>query len=139
MGLPYLGIVLGVLGGLSILEICGLFKWNLPNYFLTYLQLNLGRHDRRIIIKHISKRLKKMNSKLKNWDLPRVLRLFTAVGFGAYAILSRDYFFFLFTGLFLIQAIFNISCCGASGCSTNNNQKQVYKDVIESYKPGKNK
>lgn len=80
-----------------------------------------------------------MNSKLKKWDLPRVLRLFAAVGFGAYAILSRDYFFFLFTGLFLIQAIFNISCCGASGCSTNNNQKQVYKDVIESYKPGKNK
>lgn len=74
-----------------------------------------------------------MNNLLQNWDMARIIRLVAGVGIGIYAIVSKDYMFLLLAGLFLFQALLNISCCGASGCSTNDiaSQKQVYKEQIK--------
>lgn len=76
-----------------------------------------------------------MNSVFKNWYITRIIRLVAGIGIGIYAITSKDYIFLLLAGIFLFQAILNISCCGAAGCSTENQQKQVYKDIIKPYKP----
>lgn len=78
-----------------------------------------------------------MNNLLKNWDMARIIRLVAGVGIGIYAIVSKDYIFLLLAGLFLFQALLNISCCGASGCSTSDtaSQKQVYKEQIKPYNP----
>lgn len=78
-----------------------------------------------------------MNSLFKNWDAARIIRLVAGLGIGIYAIVSKDYMFLLLAGLFLFQATLNISCCGASGCSTSDatSQKQVYKDQIKPYNP----
>lgn len=81
------------------------------------------------------KRKKKMNNVLKKWDIIRIIRLIGGVSIAVYAVISKDYIFLLLAGLFLIQAILNISCCGSSGCSTNNEKKQVYKEIIKPYKP----
>lgn len=78
-----------------------------------------------------------MNLDFKKWDAMRIFRLIAGIGIGIYAISSKEYVFFFLAGMLLIQAILNISCCGASGCSTSKNSKQVYKDVIKTYKPGK--
>ena len=77
-----------------------------------------------------------MNSLLKNWDVARIIRLVAGIGIAVYAITSKDYMFLWLAGLFLFQAVLNISCCGAGGCATNDktNQKQVYKDQIKEYK-----
>jgi len=76
---------------------------------------------------------------LKNWDFSRVMRLIAGVGISVYAFTSKEYSFLFLAGFFLLQAILNISCCGAGGCSSNagNNQKQVFKGEIEQYKPNK--
>ncbi len=76
---------------------------------------------------------------LKNWDFSRVMRLIAGVGISTYAFTAKEYSFLFLAGFFLLQAILNISCCGAGGCSSSagNNQKQVFKGEIEQYKPNK--
>ena len=77
-----------------------------------------------------------MNKILKGWDAARIIRLIAGVGIAVYAITSKDYMFLWLAGLFLFQAVMNISCCGAGGCATNDNpkSKQVYEDQIKEYK-----
>jgi len=78
-----------------------------------------------------------MNNILKNWGFVRIIRLLAGVGFGIYAVISSDYMFLWLTGMLVFQAIFNISCCGAGGCSSPNTTetKEVYKGIIKPYKP----
>lgn len=77
-----------------------------------------------------------MNALLKNWDFGRIFKLIAGIAAGVYAITSGEYVFLLLAALFLFQAIFNLSCCGAGGCSSGTNApKQVYKDIIKPYKP----
>ena len=83
-----------------------------------------------------------MNNILKNWGVARIIRVVVGIGFGIYAIISRDYTFLWLTGILIFQAIFNISCCGASGCSSSNTKdtkdtKEVYKGIIKPYKAEK--
>lgn len=75
-----------------------------------------------------------MNSLLKGWDAARIIRLVAGVGIAVYAITSKDYLFLWLAGLFLFQAVLNISCCGAGGCSTSKppQSKPVYD--IKEYK-----
>lgn len=77
-----------------------------------------------------------MNKILKGWDAARIIRLIAGVGIAVYAITSKDYMFLWLAGLFLFQAVMNISCCGAGGCSTSENTKtkQVYENQIKEYK-----
>ncbi len=77
-----------------------------------------------------------MNSLLKNWDAARIVRLVAGLGFGIYALVWSEYIFLILAALFLLQAAFNVSCCGAGGCSSGNDTKQqeVYKGQIKKYK-----
>ncbi|WP_255499238.1 hypothetical protein [Dysgonomonas sp. HDW5A] len=79
----------------------------------------------------------KMDRLLKNWYLMRIVRLLAGVGIAVYAISSKDYTFLLLAGLFLFQAIMNISCCGSKGCYTNKEKpkENIYRDQIKKYKP----
>lgn len=73
---------------------------------------------------------------IQNWDLVRVLRMIMAVSFIGYGISSKDYMLILLGGLFGVQAILNISCCGTGGCAGKGKLKSdsLYKDQIKEYK-----
>lgn len=77
-----------------------------------------------------------MNRILKNWDLTRIVRLLLGIVVAIYSITSKDYIFLMLGGILLFQAITNVSCCGAGGCYTDNQQKRtVYGDQIKKYEP----
>lgn len=75
------------------------------------------------------------NLLLKNWDFVRTLRLLIGLGVGGYAAWAGDYFLVTLGGLFIIQAVFNLSCCGSGGCSVASQKKTLYQDVIKPYHP----
>ena len=75
------------------------------------------------------------NLLLKNWDFVRTLRLLIGLGVGGYAAWAGDYFLATLGGLFIIQAVFNLSCCGSGGCSVAPEKKTLYQDVIKPYHP----
>lgn len=75
------------------------------------------------------------NLLLKNWDFIRTLRLLIGLGVGGYAAWAGDYFLAALGGLFIIQALFNLSCCGSGGCSVASQKKTLYQDVIKPYHP----
>jgi hypothetical protein len=81
-----------------------------------------------------------MNNLLKNWDAARFVRLATGMGVGTYALVAKDYLWLWLAGILLLQAVLNLSCCGAGGCGAGNrtSQKPLYRDEIETYDP-KNK
>jgi len=54
-----------------------------------------------------------------NWNIVRVLRLVLGVLALSAAFSEKDKIMGLLGTIFTIQAIFNIGCCGATGCSTN--------------------
>jgi hypothetical protein len=74
-----------------------------------------------------------MNRFLTNWGFIRIIRLLAGIGTAIYGVLANDYIFLWIAGLFLIQSLFNLSCCGYNGCSTapSSDVKQVYKDDIK--------
>lgn len=81
-----------------------------------------------------------MNNILKNWGVARIIRVIAGIGSGIYAIMSREYIFLWLTGILIFQAAFNVSCCGAGGCSSPKapktpDTKEAYKGVIKTYKP----
>ncbi len=77
-----------------------------------------------------------MNNLLKDWNAGRIMRLLTGIGFGVYAIISKDSIFYWLAAPFLIQSILNFSLCGAAGCSSGTQEsKTVYK--FKKYKPEK--
>lgn len=63
------------------------------------------------------------NLLLKNWDFVRTLRLLIGLGVGGYAAWAGDYFLAALGGLFIIQAVFNLSCCGSGGCSVASQKR----------------
>ena len=75
------------------------------------------------------------NLLLKTWDFVRTLRLLIGLGVGGYAAWAGDYFLATLGGLFIIQAVFNLSCCGSGGCSVASQKKTLYQDVIKPYHP----
>ncbi|MFZ1236067.1 MAG: hypothetical protein WAR39_03550 [Prevotella sp.] len=76
-----------------------------------------------------------MNNLLKDWSTGRIIRLLTGIGFGVYAIISKDNLFYILAGLLLLQGILNFSFCGA-GCSSGGTQHRgVYE--FKKYKPEK--
>jgi len=80
-----------------------------------------------------------MNNIFRNWNIARIIRLLAGLGLSIYAFTSKEYAFLFLAGLFLLQAVLNMSCCGTGGCSSSNenDQKQVYKQDIKQYKPNK--
>ena len=79
-----------------------------------------------------------MHNFLKNWNAIRIMRLLIGLGMAVYSVIQRDFIFIPFAVFFLAQAVFNVSCCGAGGCGTQNEAatqtKQVYQNEIKPYK-----
>lgn len=77
-----------------------------------------------------------MNNVLKNWNASRIIRLLLGVGIAIYAISVKEPLFLIVAGVFLLQGVLNISCCGTGRCSTpRRTSLQVYKDEIKEFKP----
>jgi hypothetical protein len=53
-----------------------------------------------------------------HWDLFRWLRLIAGTVLLTAAFFTKDGLTAMLGGFFLLQAVMNLSCCGATGCST---------------------
>ncbi len=81
-----------------------------------------------------------MDSRFKNWGFARIVRLAGGIGIGIYAIYTSQYIYLMLAAVLLIQAAYNLSCCGASGCGSDSGtykQNTLYKDQIKNYNPEK--
>ena len=79
----------------------------------------------------------KMKDVFSRFDMMRVLRFVLGLVMVWLAIDTRFYVLLFFAALLLLQAVFNVSCCGAGGCSGGGSGRQLYKDEIDEYKPGR--
>ena len=79
-----------------------------------------------------------MDSRFRNWGFARIVRLAGGIGIGIYAIYTSQYIYLMLAAVLLIQAAYNLSCCGASACSSDSGtykQNTLYKDQIKNYNP----
>lgn len=69
------------------------------------------------------------------WNTARLIRLLIGVGLGIYAFIEGDYLFLLLGGVFIMQSLLNVSCCGAAGCSADKGgrREEAYKGQIKRY------
>ncbi|WP_156121585.1 hypothetical protein [Alistipes sp. ZOR0009] len=79
----------------------------------------------------------KLRRILSDWHFARILYLvmgLTSLGFGLY---QKDAMYNLVGILFLVQAIFNISLCGAGGCGVSQSRRRFDAPLIKvkEYKP----
>ena len=76
-----------------------------------------------------------MKNYLEGWNVMRLLRLILGLIIIVQGIRGNDWSFILLGSLFSLMPIFNVGCCGASGCNTsyvktNKNIKEVtYEEV----------
>lgn len=75
----------------------------------------------------------------KNWDIVRVFRMLIGLLTGAYAVWSDEYFLLILAGLFIVQALFQLSCCGTGCTASASDRRNLYKDTIKPYEPVKSK
>lgn len=55
-----------------------------------------------------------MGKVFHDWNFARALRLALAVAFLGAAIVGGEWIAYAFAGIFGLQAIFNVGCCGAA-------------------------
>jgi hypothetical protein len=69
---------------------------------------------------------------LSNWNTIRVLRLVLGLLALGAAFSEHDKLMGLLGTVFTLQAVFNVGCCGSSGCSTNykNDKGAEEKEII---------
>jgi len=60
-----------------------------------------------------------INRILSGWNVMRVIRLTIGIFILAQGIAVADWTLTALGGLFLLMPVFNIGCCGTSGCSTS--------------------
>ena len=77
-----------------------------------------------------------MNNVFRNWNFARVLRLALAVAFLGAAISGCEWIAYVVAGVFGLQAILNVGCCGASCAPMPKNsqgdtvvQKVTYEEI----------
>jgi len=58
-----------------------------------------------------------MTTLLSNWHFMRVLRAGIAIWATVEAFRTAQWLLLLPAGIFAVQAIFNIGCCGTAGCA----------------------
>ena len=56
---------------------------------------------------------------LKNWHFARILRVLIAIMLFGIAFYERSYFYTIFGGIMLYQAVMDIGCWGQRTCSIN--------------------
>lgn len=72
---------------------------------------------------------------LSGWNFMRIARLVLGIFIIVQGIVTKEWVFALLGGLFAIMPLFNIGCCGASGCgipASKNNKKPediTYEEV----------
>lgn len=59
-----------------------------------------------------------------NWDFMRFVRLGLGIAIIVQSVIARDWMMGMMGVLFTSMPVFNIGCCGASGCAT-----PVKKDI----------
>jgi hypothetical protein len=69
-----------------------------------------------------------MKLNLKNWSFMRLLRLVLSFGFMTAFATQNDWFLFYIAIFFLVQAIFNVGCGGAS-CGIPEQETKAEKSV----------
>jgi hypothetical protein len=77
---------------------------------------------------------------LKNWHFARVLRAFVAIWFFVEFSRSGEWIFLFPASLFALQAILNVSCCGANGCTPTQQRTSARTEedkniIFEEVKP----
>jgi hypothetical protein len=84
-----------------------------------------------------------MSSILQNWNFARILRAALAIWIITEAARTGEWMFLIPGGLFALQAILNVGCCGSAGCAAtpnafNHENGSVRETVIfeEVKKPG---
>jgi hypothetical protein len=61
----------------------------------------------------------------KYWTFGRYFRLIMAVLIAFYSIDSKQYFMLIASAWFGAMAIFNVACCGTSGCNTKTENEPL--------------
>lgn len=64
-----------------------------------------------------------MKNYLQHWNFMRLLRLALGIFIVIQGIQTHDWIFIVLGGIFTILPIFNIGCCGASGCQSAASSK----------------
>ena len=80
-----------------------------------------------------------MQTLTSNWNLFRILRVVLGVFILVQGIVGKDTFSLVMGLVFAGMAVFNIGCCGAGGCASDNNLKTdkttteevTYEEVID--------
>ncbi len=70
-----------------------------------------------------------MTAVLKNWDFMRILRMGMGLWLIYSAFVDHQPLLGLLGGLFALQAIMNVGCCGAGGCATPNTRQSTQKNI----------
>lgn len=69
-----------------------------------------------------------MKQILTNWNFMRILRLLMAIFIIFQGIETEQWLFVAAGFIFALLSIFNIGCCGTSGCNTNFASKSDSKN-----------
>lgn len=70
---------------------------------------------------------------LSNWHFMRILRAAVAIWAISEYFSTNDFFLLTVGGFFGLQAIFDVGCCGASGCATapNTRKQEISSQEID--------
>lgn len=66
-----------------------------------------------------------MTALLNNWSFSRLLRAAAAIWALTEANRTGDTLFWMVGGLFALQAVFNLGCCGPGGCAVQPPTRNV--------------
>lgn len=67
---------------------------------------------------------------LSNWSFMKILKLGLGTLVLIQAIHNHDTAMAMFGGIFMLQALLNIGCCGPNGCAVPVNKKALNKEVV---------
>jgi hypothetical protein len=72
-----------------------------------------------------------METILSNWNFMRTLRLAVGV-WGVYvSITDAQPLFGILGGMFMLQSLLNVGCCGSNGCKIPQNKNQPTTNIKE--------
>ncbi|AXE17688.1 hypothetical protein DR864_08030 [Runella rosea] len=72
-----------------------------------------------------------MTAVLKNWDFMRILRMGMSLWLIYSAFVDHQPLLGLLGGLFALQAVMNVGCCGSGGCAAPNTRQSAPKTIEE--------
>jgi len=73
---------------------------------------------------------KLINYFLLNWNIVRLLRLLLAIFAISAAVSQHDALMGIIGGIFMLQALFNVGCCGIANCSVTPQTEKMDKEIV---------